>query len=591
MGGSNGDTYMNIYQTTCCSGTLVGSDDDSYGGLDPLITLTLTANTDYYIECGSYSSSGMAGSAYNLHVSTTCSGGGCVTPLTQANMTAFSNNTTGTQLTANWTRGSGDDVLIVARLTSVAEITPINGTTYTTNTVFGTGTGSQITGVGNYVVYNGTGTSVIVTGLTAGTSYTFTAYEYVSATHCYALPGAASAVTSYKNYGAEVIPHMTGALIDGCDCVAPTGEGYNEILFFNTGTHALLVNNVTSNFNIWYGSSPATLSDYTCSFTTNTSYITTLNAKTAGTCGNLFIDGYNTVIPAGAVVFVMYSNPCQQYDFSGFCGSKPIYVLFSNCPKWITNGNFANHYTGTGTRYFETKITYYNVGTSGASTTSDIYTSYIQANLPMYSGNYDGGSVSFADDGGVALNYFNDGCTPPVQVLPVELLYFNGNCKNNKIYLTWSTASETNNDYFTIERSIDSETWNNITQTKGSGNSNTQLYYNYSDDAIEGYYRLKQTDLNGQSKLYNPIYVKCDNKYKYANFYPNPTDGTLNIDTRNIDCKFANIKLIGILGQCVKNFDIKITDKNIIDVSDLKGIYYITFECNDFIITKKIIIQ
>jgi len=72
MGNSDGDTYMRIFADSC-SGLLVDEDDDSFGGLDPLITVTLTAGKSYWIECGSWSAMDyMTATAYNLHAITTC---------------------------------------------------------------------------------------------------------------------------------------------------------------------------------------------------------------------------------------------------------------------------------------------------------------------------------------------------------------------------------------------------------------------------------------------------------------------------------------------------------------------------------------
>ena len=118
----------------------------------------------------------------------------CTFPTTQATIGAYTNNNTASSLTANWTRGNGTGgVIIVARLTSTTAVAPSNGTAYTANAAFGSG---GTTGPGNFVVYNGTGTSVNVTGLASGTSYTFTAYEYAATTNCYNLTGSSSAVTT-----------------------------------------------------------------------------------------------------------------------------------------------------------------------------------------------------------------------------------------------------------------------------------------------------------------------------------------------------------------------------------------------------------
>lgn len=118
----------------------------------------------------------------------------CAPPTTQASIGSYSNNTSGSSVTVNWTRGNGDSVIVVARLTTTSAIAPLPGTRYTANSVFGTGTGKQITGAGNFVVFTGTGTSVNVTGLLLSRSYTFTVYEFNTANACYAQPGASSNV-------------------------------------------------------------------------------------------------------------------------------------------------------------------------------------------------------------------------------------------------------------------------------------------------------------------------------------------------------------------------------------------------------------
>ncbi len=85
--------------------------------------------------------------------------------------------------------------------------------------------------------------------------------------------------------------------------------------------------------------------------------------------------------------------------------------------------------------------------------------------------------------------------------LPVELLNFNATAAGNVVNLSWSTASEINNDYFTVERSKDAQQFEAVLQRDGAGNSNTVLTYNDVDSQpYEGlsYYRLKQTDINGE---------------------------------------------------------------------------------------------
>jgi len=98
-------------------------------------------------------------------------------------------------MTINWTRGSGDGVVVVARYGSDVSTDPQGGTIYSADAGFGMG--DQIEN-GNFVVYSGTDTSVNVTGLTALTSYYFAVYEYKSSTNCYLVPAlTGSATTTY----------------------------------------------------------------------------------------------------------------------------------------------------------------------------------------------------------------------------------------------------------------------------------------------------------------------------------------------------------------------------------------------------------
>lgn len=105
----------------------------------------------------------------------------CTPPTTQASVANFS-SVLCNSMTINWTRGNGDNVLVIAKQGSAVNSLPVDGTTYTANAAFGSGT--QI-GTGNYVVYKGTGTSVNITGLTANTTYHFAIYEYNNTDICH----------------------------------------------------------------------------------------------------------------------------------------------------------------------------------------------------------------------------------------------------------------------------------------------------------------------------------------------------------------------------------------------------------------------
>jgi hypothetical protein len=106
----------------------------------------------------------------------------------------------------------------------------------------------------------------------------------------------------------------------------------------------------------------------------------------------------------------------------------------------------------------------------------------------------------------------------PPTGLPVELLYFEGTKYPTFNLLKWSTASESNSDYFSIEVSTDGLTWKKIGEKKAAGNSNTKIDYSYTHtftyDGIH-YYKLIQYDYDGVFKGYGPIGM--DNTMKKAN--------------------------------------------------------------------------
>jgi len=84
--------------------------------------------------------------------------------------------------------------------------------------------------------------------------------------------------------------------------------------------------------------------------------------------------------------------------------------------------------------------------------------------------------------------------------LPVELLDFTAVLNKGKVDLNWATASEVNNDFFSVERSADGSDFSPLIQIEGAGNSNTVLkYYSVDENPLQGffYYRLKQTDFDG----------------------------------------------------------------------------------------------
>ena len=140
-------------------------------------------------------------------------------------------------------------------------------------------------------------------------------------------------------------------------------------------------------------------------------------------------------------------------------------------------------------------------------------------------------------------------------MLPVELASFTATPKPQSIELNWTTISEIDNDFFTIEKSTDGEIFKQIAQVKGAGNSEVKRYYTISDknptDGI-AYYRLKQTDFNGNYKQYNMLQVTYNAEaLGNISIHPNPATelATVNFYVENNSA--ATIALTNYLGTVV----------------------------------------
>jgi hypothetical protein len=109
--------------------------------------------------------------------------------------------------------------------------------------------------------------------------------------------------------------------------------------------------------------------------------------------------------------------------------------------------------------------------------------------------------------------------------LGVNLLYFNAKQYDNEVQLSWSTASETNNDYFVVERSSDGKHFEEVSTEKGAGNSTHRNYY-FSWDLRPykgiSYYRLKQVDFDGR---YTYSHIQSVDMKGLLSIYPNPSNG------------------------------------------------------------------
>jgi hypothetical protein len=172
--------------------------------------------------------------------------------------------------------------------------------------------------------------------------------------------------------------------------------------------------------------------------------------------------------------------------------------------------------------------------------------------------------------------------------LPVSLISFDVKC-SKKTTLTWSTATETNNDHFTLERSTDAEKWEFVTNIPGAGNSNEILNYQFTDEnSIDGlsYYRLKQTDFDGKNETFSPVSVICSSaKTNDISMFPNPFKSELIIQYSDLNQGKAQVKVYDMMGKIIADRNVEVSQGNdnyILDLHNMAdGLYNVEFTSGD----------
>lgn len=180
--------------------------------------------------------------------------------------------------------------------------------------------------------------------------------------------------------------------------------------------------------------------------------------------------------------------------------------------------------------------------------------------------------------------------------LPIELLDFSAELKNQEVFVHWSTASEINNDYFTLERSSNGIDFNRIGELKGAGTSTTLLDYLFVDknnDFGLHYYRLKQTDFNGQFSYTSIIAVNSSLGTGIV-CIPNPFNSSTSLEFYSSETGPVSIVILDAMGREVKKISAIAysTDKNKItfDLSALNSaIYFCKIKSNEHVETIRLI--
>ena len=179
--------------------------------------------------------------------------------------------------------------------------------------------------------------------------------------------------------------------------------------------------------------------------------------------------------------------------------------------------------------------------------------------------------------------------------LPIELLSFQAIPVGTRVDVRWSTATEHNNAFFTVQRSLDLQTWQGIATLSGAINSQEQLDYSFSDEhplPNTSYYRLQQTDLDGTTTSSDAVPVFFDGDgAQVMGLFPNPALNNVTVLHAALDAN-ATLRITDALGRIVPAPAVRGEGRADIDVSGLlPGSYFLELEAGGISYVQRLMVE
>jgi hypothetical protein len=188
------------------------------------------------------------------------------------------------------------------------------------------------------------------------------------------------------------------------------------------------------------------------------------------------------------------------------------------------------------------------------------------------------GPTYYGNKTGAKVTSVSESTTTYAQPLPIELLEFKASESKGIIRLNWITSSEVNNDYFTIERSVDGKNFTSIGILKSKGNSTEDTYYQYEDKGFpqgQLYYRLLQTDYDGSSKYSKIIGIQGKDATHKVTIFPSPSSEFIAIQASGLVTSLMRIQLYDLNGSLLR--ETQILPGSTISFMDIQTLYNGTY--------------
>jgi predicted heme/steroid binding protein len=499
-------------------------------------------------------------------------------------------------MTLAWANGNGLKRIVVAKLGSPVTSAPTDGSTYNASNVFGTG--DEIA-PGEFVLMNGSNSSVSLQGLAIGANYHFAIFEYEGT----------GATTAYLTSSFAMANRTTAAI--------PTVPSSN-LLFTSVGNSSMILNwtngDGAQRIVIAKKSSPVNVNP--------TNLVSYVQSPTFGLGAHLGNENYVVYRGSGSSVSIINLLAGTTYYFAvyEFNGSgAPAYLTSSfatgnattiGAPSvQATNAIIANTYStsvniawtnGSGQKRIVLAKQGSDVDAFPVDNLNYMANSFLGSGDQIGSGNFvvyngTGNTVTITNLSPQTVYHFavfeyNDFgatkmylITSPAKVnsltatLPVKLLDFTGAIKNGAAILTWATASERNAKWFEVERSKDGHSFVSIDRVVASGNSvSTKAYSRIDHSVVSGqyFYRLKLIDVDGQFAYSKVISVTIKGEVQYR-LLENPVREKLIVLNSQPTSSHFTLQVMDMNGRLMMQKNVEAITTMEMDISQLPANMYV----------------
>lgn len=300
------------------------------------------------------------------------------------------------------------------------------------------------------------------------------------------------------------------------------------------------------------------------------------------------------------------ATSCSHYFNGPFFAPVAVPDVVSGAPNYITCSGGVPVFTGlvdycsapvgftgngqleiTGPNGFSETI---NSGATGTTTVVDPG-SYVITAMPPAS------PVQCLDCGRSVCIMVSSADLDPCSLLPVELVSFRADCDDGAIAVEWCTASERNNDYFTLEQSLDGISFKSIYQLKAHNNSEQIQCYRVKTESLgeTNYFRLKQSDLDMRSEQSEIISIPSCKTYGGLKLTNNGTD-VIHVFLNTSVHRLLQLYVHDVLGRLVQSETLEVypgtAEYTMRLKENLQGVYSVSvYAPNEKLAEKKIMLS